>query len=56
MLKEEIIKLINYYLEEELTRNEKALLADVIIEELRDNTRQKIADYLKASKEEITIK
>ena len=51
MLREEILKLINYYLEEELTRNEKALLADVIIEELRDNTRQKIADYLEASKE-----
>jgi hypothetical protein len=56
MLKEEILKLINYYLEEELTRNEKQLLADVILEELRDNTRQKIADYLEASNEEITIK
>lgn len=56
MLREEIIKLINYYLEEELTRNEKALLADVIIEELRDNTRQKISDYLEETNKEITIK
>ena len=56
MLRTEIIKLLDYYLEEELTRNERALLVDIIIEDLKENTKQKIADYLKASNEEITIK
>ena len=56
MLRTEIIKLLDYYLEEELTRNERALLVDTIIEELKENTRQKIADYLEASNQEITIK